>query len=118
MARLLLLIPDLIFSTKVVDAARTLGHETQEVTDTASLIGAAQDGAAAIIIDAQVRLDWQGAVRALKANPATAGIPILAFGPHVDVQTSRAALAAGCDQFVTRGTLARELAKILRNLLA
>ncbi len=117
MARLLLLIPDLMFSTKVVDAARALGCETQEVADTTALIAAAQYGAAAIIIDAQARLDWQGAIRALKANPDTARIRILVFGPHVDVQTSRAALAAGCDRFVTRGTLARELLDILRDLL-
>ena len=113
----LLLIPDLFFSTKVADTARMLGYRTQEVADVEALLGAVQRGATAIVVDAQVRQDWQGAIRALKADPTTSDIPILVFGPHVDVQTSRAAVETGCDRFVTRGTLARDLPKILSDLV-
>ena len=116
-APLLLLISDLFFGVKVADAARALGLTPREVADASALLAAASEGAAAIIIDAQERSDWQSVVRALKAEPATAAIPILAFGPHVDVDVSKAAVAAGVDRLVTRGKLARELPELLRLLV-
>ncbi len=118
MGQLLLLIPDLFFGVKVADAARALGHATRDVTDAEELLAAAQADATGIIIDTQVRSDWQNAVRTLKADAATARIPVLAFAPHVDVEASRAALAAGCDRIVTRGKLASELPDLLQQLFS
>lgn len=118
MQPLLLLIPDLFFSVKVADAARALGFNPHEVAHAAALVAAAQAGASAIVLDTQERSDWQGAVQALKADPGTAHIPILAFGSHVNVDASRAAVASGVDRLVTRGKLARELPDLLRALVA
>lgn len=117
MATLLLLIPDLMFSVRVSDVARALGHTTREVPDAAALLAAAREDAAAIIIDTQTRSDWQSAVRDLKADPATAALPILAFGPHVDVTAARQAVGAGCDRIVTRGKFAAELPQLVQELL-
>lgn len=117
MQPLLLLIPDLFFGVKVADTARALGYPIREVKDATALLATAQAGAVGIVLDMQERSDWQSAVRALKAAAATATIPVLAFGPHVDVETSRAAVMAGCDRIVTRGKLARELPDLLRQLI-
>jgi CheY-like chemotaxis protein len=117
MATLLMLIPDLFFSVRVADMVRALGHTPREVPDAAALLIAAHEDAAAIVIDTQARTDWQAAVHTLKANPATAAIPILAFGPHVDVAASRAAVGAGCDRIVTRGKFSSELPHLLQALL-
>lgn len=115
--QILLLIPDLFFSVKVADTARALGYTTRDVADADALLLAAREGAAAIVLDTQARTDWQTAVRALKSDPATAAVPILAFGSHVDVNASRAAVAAGVDRLVTRGKLSRELPDLLRSLI-
>ena len=117
MRPLLLLMPDLFFSVKVADAARALGYPTREVANAAALMAVALAGAAAIVLDTQERSDWQSAIRALKADPATATIPVLAFGSHVDVAASRAAVAVGCDRLVTRGKLSRQLPDLLRELV-
>lgn len=117
MQPLLLLIPDLMFSVKVADAARALGYPTREVAHADALVAAVAEGASAVVLDTQERSDWQSAVRALKAEPATAGVRVLAFGSHVDVAASRAAVAAGCDRLVTRGKLSRELPDLLRALV-
>jgi CheY-like chemotaxis protein len=117
MAKLVLLIPDLFSSVRVADTARALQYQPQDVSNAEELVAAARDDTRGIVIDAQARTDWQSAIRTLKADPATAAIPVLVFGPHVDVETSRAALAAGCDRFVTRGAFTRETSKILRELL-
>lgn len=117
MRPLVLLIPDLYFSVKVADTARSLGYPTRDVANAAALIAVAKSGVSGIVLDTQERSDWQSAIRALKADPATAGLPVLAFGSHVDVDASRAAVAVGCDRLVTRGKLSRELPDLLRSLV-
>lgn len=116
MQPIILLIPDLFFSVKVADAARALGYPTRDVANADALIAAVRAGAAGVVLDTQERSGWQDAVQSLKADPATAQVPILAFGSHVDVAASRAAVAAGCDRLVTRGKLSRELPDLLRSL--
>ncbi len=113
---LILLIPDLFFSVKVADVARGLGYQTREVANADTLVAAAREGARGVVLDTQAGSDWQNAVRVLKADPATARIPILAFGSHVDVTATRAAVAAGCDRLVTRGKFAQELPHLLQSL--
>lgn len=117
MRPIVLLIPDLFFSVKVADAARALGYPTREVANAAALLAVAKSGASAIVLDTQERSDWQSAMRVLKADPVTAALPVLAFGSHVDVDASRAAVAVGCDRLVTRGKLSRELPDLLRSLV-
>lgn len=117
MRPLLLLIPDLFFSVKVADVAHALGYPTRDVASAEALPAAAREGVVGIIVDTQVRSDWQAAVRTLKSGSATAHIPVLAFAPHVDVEATRAAVAVGCDRIVTRGKLASELPMLLRELL-
>ena len=110
---ILLVIPDLIFGVRVADTARALGFTPVE-TSLAQLPRAASGDVALVVIDMSQQDDWQAAIRALKADPATAHIPVLAYGPHVDVAASRAALAAGCDRLVTRGKLMAELPQLLQ----
>ena len=114
---IVLLIPDLFFSVKVADAARALGYQTREVANAEALLTAVREGAAGVVLDTQERSGWQDTVQTLKADPATAQVPILAFGSHVDVGASRAAVAAGCDRLVTRGKLSRELPELLQSLM-
>jgi CheY-like chemotaxis protein len=109
---ILLAIPDLIFGIRVADAARAQGFSTRDVTP-AQLKDAITGDVALIVIDTGQPLDWEGAVRALKADPTTADVPVLAYGSHVDVTASRAAVAAGVDRLVTRGKLMAELPRLL-----
>jgi hypothetical protein len=118
MQPLVLLISDLFFSVKVADTARALGYPVREIPDGPALLAAVREGAAAVVLDTQERSDWSSAVRVLKADPATAHVPVLAFGSHVQVEAARAAVAAGCDRLVTRGKLSRELPTLLQQLVA
>jgi len=110
---ILLVIPDLIFSVRIAETARALGFTPVDTTLPA-LAEAARGDPALIVVDTGQRDDWQSAIRALKADPKTGAIPVLAYGAHVDVTASRAAVAAGCDRIVTRGKLMAELPQLLQ----
>lgn len=47
-------------------------------------------------------LDGWEATRRVKANPQTAGIPVIALTAHAMVQDKEQAMAAGCDEFDTK----------------
>jgi CheY-like chemotaxis protein len=58
-------------------------------------------------------LDGWEATKQLKANPATAGIPVIALTAHAMDSDRQKAIAAGCDDFDTKPVeLARLLGKI------
>jgi CheY-like chemotaxis protein len=108
----LLAVTDLIFGIRLAEAARALGFQAKDVTLPA-LQKAAGDDTALIVVDIGQPGGWEPAIRALKADPRTTEIPVLAYGAHVDVNASRAAVAAGCDRLVTRGKLMGELPELL-----
>jgi CheY-like chemotaxis protein len=60
-------------------------------------------------------LDGWDATRQLKANPATAGIPVIALTAHAMESDRERALAAGCDDFDTKPI---ELPRLLEKMKA
>jgi len=58
-------------------------------------------------------IDGWTATRTLKADPATAGIPVIALTAHATAQDREKTLEAGCDDFDTKPVdLARLLGKM------
>ncbi len=109
---ILLAIPDLIFGVRIADTARALGYTPVDVA-AARLKDAITPDVVLVVLDTGQPHDWAATVRALKADPATAKIPVLAYGSHVDVTASRTAVAAGVDRLVTRGKLMAELPQLI-----
>ncbi|MDR6953039.1 CheY-like chemotaxis protein [Ancylobacter sp. 3268] len=62
-------------------------------------------------------LDGWEATRRVKANPATAAIPVIALTAHAMEQDRAAALAAGCDDFDTKPVELPRLMGKIRALL-
>ncbi len=60
-------------------------------------------------------LDGWDATRRLKADPATAGIPVIALTAHAMESDREKALAAGCDDFDTKPI---ELPRLLEKMKA
>lgn len=105
MARIVVIVADLLLSSKVEATLRAAGHEVSVV---ASLDAAADQSPEAIVVDLE-ELD-PGEIAAL-------GIPALGFYAHVDVETRRRAEAAGLERVVPRSRLARELPELIEALL-
>jgi len=104
-ARVVAVATDLLLASRVEAMLSAAGHE---VTLAGSLQKAPLDRADLIVAD-------------LDAEPPEAlaglGIPVLGFYSHVDVETKRAAEAAGLDLVVPRSRMARELPDLVTKLL-
>ena len=66
-----------------------------------------------MILDLQAPGDPLALTRALKSDPATRGIPVVGFYPHVEGALREAALAAGVDQELPRSAFTVRLAALL-----
>jgi CheY-like chemotaxis protein len=72
-----------------------------------------------VLLDIQLPgLDGLGLMQLLKANPETAGIPVVALSAHARHEDRQAALAAGCVEYIAKPidtrTLPNQLAAVLR----
>jgi two-component system cell cycle response regulator DivK len=80
------------------------GFEISVATDGAEAISAVTaDSPDIILMDLNVPVinGWE-ATRQLKADPKTAGIPVIALSAHAMAGDRERALAAGCDDFDTK----------------
>ncbi|HEY5815123.1 MAG TPA: hypothetical protein VIS95_02155 [Solirubrobacterales bacterium] len=106
MARVVTVASDLLLGSKVEAMLSAAGHE---VTLAPGLAEAPLEDAELIVAD----LDTE--------NPEALvglGIPVLGYYSHVNVETKRAADAAGVDLAVPRSRMVRELPQLAAQLLA
>lgn len=109
------LVPDLMFASQIEDVVMRLGYTPLFAPDGAALLARVHDTAPSLILlDLAARgTDVAAVIRALKADAATAGVPAVAFGPHLDAAARAAAEAAGADAVVANSKLAFDLPGLL-----
>jgi CheY-like chemotaxis protein len=110
----LLLCDDLIFTSRITGTARALGLTVKAARSVDVLLELArQERPRCVLLDlAHPGLDLPELVQRLN----TIGTPLprlVAYGSHVDVETLRAARAAGCDPAWPRSKFVEELAAAL-----
>jgi hypothetical protein len=136
---LIAFVHDLIFTTKVENVARRLGFLVELVPDGDSL-GPEQPGApgnqpgepvygraarlmelvtarqpALLIFDlGNEHVPWQQWLAVLKSSPATRRLPILCYGPHVDVAMMNRARDLGADAVVARSRFVSALPELIQ----
>jgi len=105
---------DLFFTVKIIDAAKKVGLAAEFVKEKSRALEKAKDGPAMIILDLNCdAADPLGVIAAIKADPATAAIPMLGFISHVQVLRKQQAEQAGCDRVVARSVFAEKLPELL-----
>ncbi len=97
MARVAVLVPDLLFGSRLLEGLGRAGHD-------ARLVAGAGEPADVLVAD----LTADGADPAALAAAAPAGTKLLGVYAHVDVAPRRAAEAAGFDLVVPRSRMHRE----------
>jgi len=60
------------------------------------------------------QIPWPEWIAALKSSPATRRIPVVAFGPHVDLDLRARAQDVGCDLVLAKSALLRDLPGLIK----
>jgi hypothetical protein len=108
MARVLSIATELMLASRVDAGLSAAGHT---VVTVGSIEGAPLDGVDAIVVDLDLDLADPAAL-------AAAGIPVLGYYSHVDVDTKARADVAGLTKVVPRSRMSRELPDLVAALLA
>ncbi len=103
MAQILAVVPDLMLASRVREGLLAAGHEVEVVSALPDSVEAD-----AIVCD----------LEAVDAEAiAATGLPTLGFYSHVDAETKARAKKAGVDVVVPRSRMARELSRLVEQLL-
>jgi len=115
-ARVLALVPDLLFASNVQGALRAAGHEV-ELASGAEGLGGRVAGHNVLVVDLTTDVvDGVALVEGLRGDGALRGVRTLGVYAHVDVDTKRRAGTAGFDLVVPRSRMAREGAALVTRL--
>jgi hypothetical protein len=111
----LLLSGDLLFASRFHAAAAQAGIESQGALSASQVVAAVErGGVSGLCVDLEAGgLEIAGLVADVKSRGP---IQIVAYGPHVHEERLAAALAAGCDQVLSRGQFDRSLPELLQRL--
>src|SRR5260221_915688 len=115
-SRALLLDNDLFFVAKVTEKLRHAGYTTRAVRRTEDFeraLGSERPAVALVNTQAR-RLDWRAAIAAARE----VGVPVIAFGAHLDTATQEAARQAGATRVISNAKLASDLAGIVARVVA
>jgi hypothetical protein len=109
--RIAVLNRDLFFGVRLKQLGASLGYVVEIVPDAARFIQLLQNEQVVLgIIDINASPDWS----VIAGDPhAAARPPILAFGPHLDVEGLRAAKASGVTRVVSNGQFHRDPAALI-----
>ena len=109
------LVQDLFFSSRIQDALRKAGRPAiieARSDEFVERVRAHQP--ALVLIDLGIqRVDWAATVSRLRADEETAELPIVAFGPHRDLEARERALAVGCAEVIANSKLVTDLPHII-----
>lgn len=112
--RVLVVVTDLFFGTRIAETARGLGIEARATRPERALETARALAPALAIVDLTAAGDPAAAIAALRGDPATAALPVVAFYPHVATALRDRAVAAGATQVMPRSAFNARLAALLR----
>ena len=114
MSHVVALVDDLMFLSRIREAARGAGAAVRAARGPTDLVSGARDGGQLVLVDADSsRLPWAEAVGALRADPSLAALPVVAFVSHVHAERAEAARAAGCTRVLSRSAFVQELPRLL-----
>ena len=113
MNRVIAFVDDLMFLSRIREAARARGLEVQAVRTVADLLAACREPTRLVIMDLdRARPPAAEALAALRAEPGLAGLRIVGFFSHVHAERGRQAREAGCTA-MPRSVFVQELDALL-----
>ncbi|HUG54193.1 MAG TPA: hypothetical protein VMR21_11345 [Vicinamibacteria bacterium] len=118
-AAVVAVVEDLMFLSRIREAARGRGLEVKAVRTPADALAAARAGARLVVLDLDSpRLPAAETLAALHADPLLAGLPVVGFFSHVDAERGRDAARAGCTTVLPRSAFVQRLGALLADAAA
>ena len=105
------LVDDLMFASRIQEAARPVGAAVVRVGGPEALVARCREAPPRLVIldlDAD-RLEPLRALAALGGDPALRPLRVVGYVSHVDVERAEAARSAGCAEVMARGRFVKEL---------
>ncbi len=117
--QILALEKDLFFSVKMRDTLRHHGMDVTVVRTLAAFeqrVAAEEDEKPALVIvnTAISGVDWEGAIRRAREH----GLPVLAFGSHMDLEARQKALQAGAQRVVANSKFASDMPGLVHKMMS
>jgi CheY-like chemotaxis protein len=112
---IVLIVDDLMFLPRLEEQLRHLGYQPVAVTNETELSQALFMAPVLVIIDLfSHSFDWEALLRFVKGpGKKAAYVPVLGFGPHVDLALRERALANGCKAVVGRSAITGQLSQLV-----
>jgi CheY-like chemotaxis protein len=115
MAGVIALVSDLMFGSRIREAAAPLGIAVRSARSPEALIEACRAEPPSLVLadldDGRVRA--LEAIRSLRQDPALQALSVVGFVSHVDAERAAAAQAAGCSRVLARSAFVQELPRLL-----
>lgn len=119
MSPVVALVDDLMFLSRIREAARGQGLEVRAVRRIPDLLEACRGGARLLLMDLDSpRLPVMEALSTVCADPAFSALEVVGFFSHVHAERGRQARAAGCRQVLPRSSFVDELPALLASAAA
>jgi CheY-like chemotaxis protein len=113
-ATVVALVDDLMFVSRIREAAKGRALEVKAVRTAADAVAGARAGARLVILDLDSpRLPSTETLAALRAEPDLAGLPVVGFFSHVEAQRGKDAARAGCTTVLPRSAFVHRLDALL-----
>ena len=113
--KILALVEDLLFTVKIMDAAKRVGLDAEFVKSEKDLLDKAKEKPLLIILDLNTTLVQPlKLISKLKADGDLKGISLIAFLSHVQGELKLAAQEAGANMVMARSAFSQNLQQILR----
>jgi len=116
--RILALEKDLFFSVKMRDTLRHYDIEVMTVRTLPAfeqyLQAPGEEPPALVIVNTATKgVDWEAAIRQARAH----GLPVLAFGSHLDLEARARALKAGAQRVVANSKFTSDMPGLVQRML-
>jgi PleD family two-component response regulator len=113
--RVLAVVNDLFFSSKLTEAAKRAGMSLEFVKEPGEVLEKAKGRPQLIVLD----LNFESAdplmlIGALKGSAETKGISLIGYLSHIQVELKQQAQEAGCDMVMARSALSQNLPLIFK----
>jgi PleD family two-component response regulator len=114
--RVLAVVTDLFFASKLTDAAKRNGLAIEFVTEPQEVLDKAKEGHPSLIV---FDLNLEGAeplrlISTLKSETATKGISLIGYLSHVQGELKIQAQDAGCDMVMARSAFSQNMPLIFK----